>query len=810
MADQRDRWSRIDALFHDALDRPASDRGAYLRERAAGDEQLVRDVEALVTADSSSHVLLDAPAPAQLPVGMRLGPYAVERILGSGGMATVYLARRADHQFDKHVAIKLVHQGLGAALAGGRFDTERNVLARLEHANIARLLDAGLNEFGQPYLVMEWVDGVTLDLWVRETQPSVDQKLDLWLDLAGAVAYAHRNLIVHRDIKPSNVLVGRDGTAKLVDFGIAKLIDEGIEALQTRTVHLTPRYASPEQLRGEPATTATDVFGLGLLLCELVTGLHPFDRAGMMRHGQGAVAPLPEPVVASSAPADLAAIIRMAVRQEPERRYATATALAEDVRRYRRGLPVLAQPETVAYRLRKFVARHRTGAAAAALMLAMVIGAVALIVNQTAITAAERDRANLEARKTDQINVFLQNMLRAADPTREGRDVRVVEVLDQAAERLKTELQGQPEIEADLRTTLASSYQSLGVFDGAVNHARRALELRRELFGPRHAEVARTQLGLGDALFERGDYPEAETMLREALAMLEGLGLASSMETADGHRYLGEVLNETGQHEEAERSYRTAIALYRRLIPQDDEHVARALNDLAVSLGTRSQLAEAEPLHREALAIMRRVHGPEHLEVAQTIHNVAGVLDTQGRFDEAESLYREALAIELTLLGEDHSKVVLTRTSLANLFWMKNDYGPAEAFARAALTGAARGLPDGHPLMAYAHLVLGQTLTDARRPAEGEPHLRAALEMRRKLLPADHWLIANTESVLGGAIAAQGRYSEAESHLLAGYGRLEADRGKDADKTRDARRRLAALYRAWGKNSEAERYSIEP
>jgi serine/threonine-protein kinase len=806
MADQRARWPLIERLFHDTMARPAAERAAFLREQAGGDDAIVRDVEALLEADGSSHSLLDAPAPGSLPAGLRLGPYAIERIIGSGGMATVYLARRADRQFDKLVAIKLVHHGLAAALGGGRFDTERQVLARLEHPNIARLLDSGLNEFGQPYLVMEWVDGVTLDAWLERERPSRDRTLDLWLQLAGAVSYAHRNLVIHRDIKPSNVLVGADGSAKLVDFGIAKLVEHGGLDVQTRTTLFTPRYASPEQLRGGTVTTATDVFGLGLLLGEQVSGVHPFHRAGPQPQDQMDAVLTQDPDVPSHVPADLAAIVRMALRKEPERRYASVEAFADDVRRYRRGLPVVAQPETAAYKARKFAARHRTGVAAAALALVATAAAAGLFARQARITAAERDRANLEAQKTAQVNQFLQNMLSSADPTREGRDVRVADVLDRASERLGAELRGQPQIEAELRATLASTYKSLGLFDPAVAQARQALALREKVLPPGDPDVARALLGLGNALFEHGDFSDAETPLRRGLAILEQQGLAGTMDAAHGRRYLGEVLNDLGRYEEAERSYREAIALYRRLLPQDDEHVARTLDDLAVSLDNRQEFAKAEPIHREALDIVRRVRGREHLDVAQVAHNLATALDAMARYTEAETLYREALAIELKLLGENHSKVVLTRSSLADSFWIRKDYKNAELFARAALASAERGLPPGHPLTAYAHIEVGQTLTDAGRPAEGEPHLRKALEMRSKLLPAGHWLLANSQSVLGGCVLAQKRYAEAEALLLPSYKRLLEDRGPENEKTRDARRRLATLYRAWGRPQQATQY----
>lgn len=806
MADQRGRWSLIEGLFHGALALPEPARESFLRSQAADDATLLDEVRALLDADRQSHALLDAPKPTALPAGLRLGPYALERIIGIGGMSTVYLAHRADKQFEKQVAIKLVNQGLSAAMAGGRFDTERSVLARLEHPNIARLLDAGLNEFGQPYLVMEWVDGVTLDAWLVRDRPTLDQQLDLWLEIAGAVAYAHRNLIVHRDIKPSNVLVCRDGSAKLVDFGIAKLLEDGADTAQTRTVHLTPRYASPEQLNGGPVTTAADIFGLGLLLGELVGGMHPFDQPGTASSPTAAM-PGEEPRLSRSVPGDLNAVIRMALRREPERRYPGAEAFADDVRRYRRGLPVKARAESYAYRTRKFVQRHRIGVTAAALASAASLTGIILYVGQAQQAVTERDRANLEAAKTVQVNRFLQDMLAAADPAKDGRDVKVIELLDRAGERLSNGLQSQPEIEAQLHATLAATYQSLGVFDAAVRHRRRALELLESLFGASDARVARGLADLGDALFARGEYREAEPLLRRAGSMFDRLGLRDSVDAATGQRYLAEVLNEVGQFDEAERLYRQAIATYRRQLPSDDERVAGALNDLGVLLGNRSEFDEAEPLHREALGIMRRVHGPSHLAVAQTLNNLAGVIDYQKRYDEAEPLYREALNIQLQLLGEAHDRVVLTRTSLANMFWMKGDYASALSTASAALAGAERGLPAGHPLTAFAHMVMGQSLTYAGQPGAGEPHLRKALSMRKAVLPAEHWLVANTESVLGGCLAVQGRYGEASALLVSSYERLLADRGAEHDKTRDARRRLVSLYTAWGKPELAQTFA---
>ena len=534
-------------LFHGALSVDAAGRAAYVEAGAGGDAGLVAEVLLLLDAHGKTHVLLDAPRIADLPGGMRVGPYALERMIGSGGMATVYLARRADQQFEKLVAVKLVNQGLASAITDDRFQTERHILARLEHPHIARLLDAGLSEFGQPYLVMEWVDGVSVDRWIAEDHPTRDQRLGLWLDVADAVGYAHRNLIVHRDVKPSNVLVSREGVAKLVDFGIAKLLEHREGQQLTQTLRLTPLYASPEQLRGEPVSTATDIYSLGLLLCEMVTGVHPFGGGERTPHAAVAALLTDDPIISAEVPADLSAIIRMALRKEPERRYTTVTAFGDDVRRFRRGLPVIAQPDSLAYTLRRFVDRHRVGVGVALAVAVAIMASVGAAVwqaraaaRQATVAAAERDRANLEARKTSQINAFLQDMLRSADPTRQGREVRVADVLDRAEAGVLPALRNQPEIEASIRATLAATYQRLGLLDAALRQARRALAVREQTTGAGDPDLGRSLVDLGDVLFDRGEYAEAEKHLRRAAAIYGRAGLTDSLDGAAAMRQLGE------------------------------------------------------------------------------------------------------------------------------------------------------------------------------------------------------------------------------------------------------------------------------
>ncbi len=495
-----ERWDEVDRLLAEALDLPPADRERLLTSRANHDPELVETVRALLAKSREAEARLagmgtavmrsafeDTPAgdPAEpLEPGSRVARYTVLEQLGRGGMATVYLAERADGAFRQQVALKVLRRGVDTEEVVRRFLAERQILSGLTHPNIARLLDGGATDDGRPFLVVERVEGEEITAWADHRGATVRERLALFLQVAGAVQLAHAHLVIHRDIKPSNVLVDGDGQVKLLDFGIAKLLSAEGDAMLTRTgtaLPLTPEYASPEQLLGEPVTTASDVFQLGALLYLLLTGRSPFTRSGptptpawidddivppgsVARHGRIA--------------ADLDLVVLKALRREPERRYASVEAFAEDVRRYLDGRPILARPDSVRYRAGKFVRRHPAGVASVAVALGLITTFAGVLVVQAERLSAERDRVRLEAAKTAEVRDFVTGLFAVSDPDRaKGDTITARELLDSGAARVRRELTNQPEVRAEMLATIGRVYARLGMFPQARDLLEDAVSL---------------------------------------------------------------------------------------------------------------------------------------------------------------------------------------------------------------------------------------------------------------------------------------------------------------------------------------------
>jgi tRNA A-37 threonylcarbamoyl transferase component Bud32/tetratricopeptide (TPR) repeat protein len=569
-----ERWQKLKTLFESALEREGDDRAAFLDQACAEDPSLRLQIEALLRSHERAAEFLEAPVidvatrrdedQAESVEGRRIGPYQAIREISHGGMGTVYLAARADGQYKKHVAIKLIRRGMDTDEILRRFRHERQILAALDHPNIARLLDGGTTEDGRPYFVMEYIEGVPIDDYCNTHRLNTAERLKLFRTVCSAVHYAHQNLVVHRDLKPRNILVTADGGPKLLDFGIAKLLNpelsgQSMDATATGLRLMTPDYASPEQVRGELITTASDVYTLGVLLYELLTGHRPYRVTGraMQEIAQAVCEQEPEKPSVSvvrgpwslakesgQAPStkdqgprtrdklrkqlsgDLDNIVLMALRKEPQRRYASVDQFSEDIRRHLEGLPVIARKDTLGYRAGKFVTRHKVGVVAAALVFLVLVRAVVVIAWQAKIAAEQRDRARVEAAKAERISTFLQQMLSSADPNwyvtgkAKGPKVAVEDVLNEAAQRIETELVDQPEVKADLHHTIGNTYRALEVYDAAERHFRAALELRRRLFGEHHPRVAESLYFLGAVFHLKGDYATAEQLFRQALAIL--------------------------------------------------------------------------------------------------------------------------------------------------------------------------------------------------------------------------------------------------------------------------------------------------
>ncbi len=788
------RWTRISAVLDALLDLPPEERDAHLA-RACGDDDALRnevarlwkDIDAVREGESTGarpDLWQGGPLGGALgdrvvgvgsdglEAGEAVGAYRIVREIGRGGMGAVYLAERADGAYEQAVALKLVKRGLETRAVLRRFHHERRVLARLEHPNVARLLDAGVAEDGRPFFVMEHVEGEPITDYCDRRGLGVERRLGLFEQVGRAVRYAHQNLVVHRDLKPSNVLVAEDGegrpVVKLLDFGIAKVLHgEGDEEEITLTEAggrvLTPAYAAPEQVAGAPVTTATDVYALGVLLFELLAGRRPEAQPGTtVRRPSTGVATEAAEVRGTTADGlrrrlrgDLDVICRKALREELAERYASVDELLDDVRRHREGLPVTARPASAGYRVRKFVARHRLGVGATAAVLLALVGGLGAALWQARLAAGERDTARREAATAEQVKDYLVDVFAASDPWEnpadvQGTEMTARELLARGVAQVEA-LEEEPAVQAELMEVLALTYRRLGLYDKAEPLLERALAVRRALWGPEHADVAQSQEALAEFRRDEGTFGEAEALHRAALATRRRLLGEDDPATARSLSGLASTLYDGGSYDEAEELFRAALALDRRVLGDAHPEVAAKLNNLALLLHGKGDRAEAEALFREALAVHRQALGDEHPHVAQSLTNVAVPLQMRGAYAEAEALHREALGLRTRLLGADH------------------------------------------PVTAESGYWYGMLLIETSRPGEAEPLLRRSLGAYETALGADQWRTLRTRVALGQALAALGQDEEAETHLrevVAAFERGAQGRPQDEEAARDA---LAAL-----------------
>ena len=742
-------------------------------------------------------------------VGTRIGVYRLTGVLGRGGMGTVYAARRADHAFEHAVALKLIRHDLDAQ-GQARFMAERQILARLQHPRVARLLDGGVAPDGRPYLVMERIEGQTLLAYCDAHRLGVRARLRLFLDVCEAVQYAHRNLIIHRDLKPSNILVadgagataqrdasgdgapppeaaiGRTGgpQVKLLDFGIAKALgDDEAQAVHTQTGHfvVTPAYAAPEQLAGADVTTATDVYALGLLLYELLTGRRPYaDTQPAARLAAVEAGPPPPPSAVPTArapgaaaargttPAALAATLRgdldtivvHALREEPGARYASAAALADDLARWLDARPIAARPPTLGYLARKFVARNRSLTAGLGAGLAALLLGLGLALWQAQVAAAERDRAALEAEKSAQVAAFMKGLFRASAPgTALGDTVTAAELLRRGWQRLPTELAGQPRLQQAMLNEI-----------GAI-------------------------------MLEMGTYARADSVLQQARALHDTTGPPTPAYGATLH-LLGRVRDLQGDYAAAEARFRAALAVRRATLGPRHGEVGNTLNQLASMLTYQSRYDEAAPVYDDALAVLRRAFGPEHAHVTSAMHNYAWMRRAQGALVAADSLYRHAHTLALKTLPPNHPDMLTTLNGLALVRKQRGMLADADSLYRRILAEQERILAPDHPSLGITHSNLGMLLRRQGRPDDAVRHVRRALAIWRARLGAEHPYVAVGLSNLGAMELDRGRLAAAEAALdealrlhrarlpaqhprlastLVRVGRLRLEQGRPAD-----------------------------
>jgi serine/threonine protein kinase/tetratricopeptide (TPR) repeat protein len=810
------RWHRLEAIFDEAAALPAGKQADFLSRACGEDREMQREIESLLDADARAAEFLGLPsvgaaAPPPTLVGRRVGHYRVEAKLGEGGMSTVYLAVRADDAYQQKVALKVLGYGADRSDLAARFRAERQILASLDHPGIARLLDGGTIDDGRPYLVMEYIEGAPLDQYCDRHRLGLEARVDLVRQVCAAVQYAHQNLVVHRDIKPSNILVDAGGVPRLLDFGIAKLLQGTelpgtIEATMTGQQLMTPQYASPEQVEGGAITTATDVYSLGVLLYVLLTGRLPYrlpgttsadalQRAvveqdperpsaavgratgeGSPRPSEGAAGEGPTQEALSAARGlrppqlrrklrgDLDNIVLMALRKEPERRYASVGLLSEDLRRYRQHLPVAAQPDTLRYRARKFVGRHKAGVAAAALGLAMILGLAATMTVQAFRLAHQRDEIRAERDKALKLTSLLEQVFAGSDPSEaRGETLTAREVLDKGAARTLAGLEDQPETQAALALVIGRVYQSLGLKERAQPLLQQSLALRHRLYGNSHLGVAESLLALATLDQDRGDFAAAEGGQRQALEILRRQLGEEDPEVADALQDLSATLIARAKYPEAESVLREALAIHRKAHGNVHESVAGDLSNLGSVLRRTGKLPEAEASQREALAICRKVFGPVHPKLARQVNNLAVVLIDEGHFAEAETLAREALGLTRKLYGAEHPDIALQLSNLSSLLQARGDSEGAIATAREALEMRRKLFGPDHEQVAMSLSNLGDFLQQKGDLAVARPLFEEALRIQRKVLGNEHPRSAVVLTHLAELSLVQGDLGKAES-----------------------------------------------
>ncbi|MGE5242864.1 MAG: tetratricopeptide repeat protein [Betaproteobacteria bacterium] len=790
-------FAELERLFHEIVDFPAAERAAALdrvraRSPAVGD-RLAAMLDGDAGAESVGELIVQefsAGLPGSDPwLGERFGPYQVERVIGRGGMGAVYLARRADEAFHQKVAIKTIPAGLASPALLRRFQREREILAGLNHANIARLLDGGTGPGGVPFVAMEYVAGVPITTYAADSRAGLRRRLELFLDLCQAVALVHRHLIVHRDIKPGNVLVTTDGHVKLLDFGIAKLTDE-LEAVSPPTATnqraMTPEYASPEQILGQPVTAATDVYALGILLYELVTGERPiqFDSknlAGLAREIVDKTPILPSDALRSRGPSptafgdppgrlarqvagDLDRIILMAMRKEPERRYPSVGALADDVRAWLAGRPVAAQPDRWQYRTRKLVRRHPLATGAAVLFAATVLVFTGVTLRQSRLIASERDSALLAMRRATATSDFLQQLFAAADPRQGGgRQRTAFEVLQTGVTSLATNTTLDPKVRADLHLTLGLALANQDQLDAAIVSLRASLAESEQIYGRDSLETAERLQRLGDVLRRANKFDEAYAMLTEGLETRRRHMSGETLDIADSYNNLGILAVDMGRLEDADRLQSESVAMYTRLVGPRSPDIAVPLNNLALDKRRQGRFEEALDLATRAYEILRATTDRDSMWLARS--NIAGIKRSMGAVEEAQGIWEDLLRQARRELGPTHTRVEAFERDVVECLIERGEYGRADSRLE-DLEQRARAA-HGARSMRAALLLATRGRLDLRRSrlAAAEREFREALDVHLAITGPKHFRIPEYRRQLAEVLADAGAVEQAEKQL---------------------------------------------
>ena len=800
-------WEKVQRLFNEAIELEKADRVQFLKVQCGQDLTLFNEVISLLSADEDIHPVLNKKASDIINieeklnfVGQQIGNYKIVEEIATGGMGTVFLAERCDGVFEQKVALKIVKPGLSTIPIIRRFQHERQILASLQHPNIARLFDGGVTADKRPFFTMEYVEGIPIDDYCDKNRLTINERLKLFIKVCEAVQYAHNNLVIHRDLKPSNILIKDDGTIKLLDFGISKVLSADSENHDLPTITqaeinlMTPEYSSPEQIKNSIISVSTDVYSLGLILFKLLSGktAHEFKSRTFNEYERvvceqtiakpstvllkettdpNELKPIDIRRNRKSYPkklkkilsGDLDNICMMALRKDPERRYLSVEMLAYDIERHLNNLPILARKESFTYTARKFIVRHKAAVITAAALFFIVNG---LILFYTIELKNERDRATIEARKSEQAASFLQDLFLVSDPNEsKGETITARELLDRGASKLMVGLDEEPEIKSQLLNTIGKVYTNLGLYNSAE-------EIFLEIKENKNLEVVdketyiETLLNLGKTYSYNGKYDLANDLLFEAKT--EG-----KHNLPQNHSLLGELYGALATY-----FYQTAIFdsayIYNKKAEQnfinnygrESQQVATILYNLGVLEFDRGNLGKSDSLYTESLQLYIKLNGELDAQTATAQNELASVLRHSGKFDEAEKLYKKALDTRVKIFGNDHPDVAHTLNHLSRLYYNQELYEQAEPFVRQSLEIRKNLYHDIHPEVSASKSSLAGTLMGLKKYKEAEKLYESAYKASMKKFGESHPYTPAILGNLGTALMEQKKYKQAEDAML--------------------------------------------
>jgi serine/threonine protein kinase len=834
------REAQVAELVKSGLELEPGKWPAFLKETCGSDAALRAEVESLLEFQQVARGFMQEPAvnlaarslvpDRELRSEETIGDYKILSLIGRGGMGDVYLAQ--DRQLRRQVALKIVRPGMDSDDLLRRFQREEQILASLNHPNIARLYGGAVTSDGLPYFVMEHVDGPRLDQHCSEKQLSIRERLALFQKVCAAVTYAHQRLVIHRDIKPSNIRVTAEGEPKLLDFGIAKLLDSARSTIAEQTMTfaaLTPEYASPEQVRGETMTTTGDVYSLGVVLYKLLTGQSPYrtrtNRPDEITRAITEQNPeRPSTAVGKDQPSDLRNlkslrgdldnIVLMALRKEPERRYQSAGQFSADIQRHLEGLPVIARKDTFVYRASKFSARNKVGVAAAAGVFLAIVAGLTVSVWQARVAARERDEARREKTRAEEVKYFLERTLNHSNPYLTDKNVRettVTDVLDEAAKRLESEkFANQPEIKAELEGIISQSYYAQGKYNLGRKHAQKYVDLQSKLYpenDPRGLVVAAAQASL---FFDRGEMSESEKIFRRVLPLMrveKQKGGIPAKTLAGVLNNFGFLRRTQGDSREAEGLFREALVMGSEVPPRESRGVnVETRSTLASTLADQGKFEEALQTARDTAAEFRQRGETSTGNFGFALTVLGGFLTEKGDYAEADANLRGAEIILRKFFQTSNLWLGDNLRNQAISFYEQGRYSEALSKVDETLQIYLEKFGPHYDNYPTALIAKGLILAKTKRPGEGEEILRDAVHIRIASLPKEHYWVALANSALGECLAMQQRYNEAEPLLIASYESLRNSQGSANPRTRIALRRIVALYENWGKSDAAREY----